>query len=173
MELVRLQTVQEVSEAEPLFREYVGWGRDRLLADYGTVSSPAEVKKIHDGFRAEWPKLVSERGRIYLALMDDCAAGVGALKPLSAETAEVKRLFVRPGYRGLGIARTLLARLLDDARDLCFVTVCLETMPFMTEAHHLYRSVGFVGTGPYAGESAHIGLDVHSISMELSLGPSS
>ena len=166
----RLLTTDEVLRADPLFREYVDWGRDRLVTEFGVVWSDADVERMHDGFRAEWPKLIEDRGRIYLAVVDEIPAGVGALKPLSATAAEVKRVFVRPHYRGQGIARTLMVRLLDDARSLGFETVRLDTMPFMTDAHRLYESLGFVRTAPYDGEGLAIGLGLHAIYMEVSLG---
>jgi GNAT superfamily N-acetyltransferase len=170
VDLVRLDTLEQVAQADPLFREYVDWGRDNPAADPGITWSEADVQRMHDGFRAEWPKLVSERGRLYLAVVDGHVAGVGALKPLSGEVAEVKRIFVRPEYRGLGIARALMTRLVDDAVSLSFSTVRLDTMPFMTDAHRLYRSLGFVDAEPYAGEAAAMGLGAHSIYMELPLG---
>jgi GNAT superfamily N-acetyltransferase len=169
VDLVRLQTTEEVEKAEPLFREYVEWARERLATDYGIVWGDAEVERAHEGFRIGWPKLLGERGRIYLARHNGQAAGVGALKPISDEVAEVKRVFVRPEGRGLGIARTIMTRLIDDATALSFRMVRLDTMPFMTDAHRLYRSLGFVDAAPYAGEGAEMGLGIHSIYMELNL----
>jgi GNAT superfamily N-acetyltransferase len=165
-----LCSIDEISEAEPLFHEYVEWGREHLAADYGIIWDDGKVAAMHDGFRAEWPKLVSERGRLYLARHGDEVTGVGGLKPMSDDVAEVKRVFVRPAHRGMGIARLIMGRLLEDARDLGYRTVRLDTMAFMSDAHHLYRSLGFVDTEPYTGEGAEIGLGVYLMYMELDMG---
>ncbi len=170
VELVRLHSLEGIEEAAPLFREYVDWARERLAHDFGIAWTDAEVERAHEGFRIGWPKLLSERGRIYLAVHEGQHAGVGALKPLSDEVAEVKRVFVRPEHRGLGIARTIMTRLLEDATALSFEMVRLDTMTFMTDAHRLYRSLGFVDTDPYDGEAAEMGLGSHSIYMQLNLG---
>ena len=76
VELVRLHTLEGVEEADPLFREYVDWARGRLATDYGIAWSDADVQRAHEGFRIGWPKLLSERGRIYVALHDGHHAGV-------------------------------------------------------------------------------------------------
>jgi GNAT superfamily N-acetyltransferase len=167
---MRLETIAAMEQAEPLFHQYVDWARQRLAAEYGIEWSDADAERVHDRFRAEWPKLVGERGRVYLALVDAELAGVGALKPRSMSVGEIKRVFVRPQARGAGVARTLMARLLDDASALGFETVCLDTMAFMTDAHRLYRSLGFVDAEPYAGEAAEMGLGAHSIYLELATG---
>jgi GNAT superfamily N-acetyltransferase len=77
--------------------------------------------------------------------------GIGGLKPVSAEVAEIKWVYVRPSARGRGVGRALLERLLDDARQLSFDVVRLQSAAFMAEAHALYRSFGFADVPPYEG----------------------
>jgi len=76
------------------------------------------------------------------------AAGGGVIERLTgpAATAEIKRMYVRPGARRTGVGRAILERLLADARVEGYRFVRLETLRFMVEAHALYRSVGFVDT---------------------------
>jgi GNAT superfamily N-acetyltransferase len=78
------------------------------------------------------------------------AACIG-LKPIAAAgEAEVKRLYVRPAYRGHGIARALVTRIIEDARAAGYRTLRLDTLaPRMPEAEALYRSFGFGLTPPY------------------------
>jgi GNAT superfamily N-acetyltransferase len=77
--------------------------------------------------------------------------GLGGLKPVSLEIAEIKRMYVRPSARGRGIGRALVNKLLADARTLDFRVARLESAAFMSASHALYRSVGFTEVEPFEG----------------------
>ena len=139
---------------EPLFREYGNWVLGRLQNDLGLPLDEADLERHHKEFRVELPKLVGPGGRLLLARAGDDAVGVGALKPVDAATAEIKRMYVRPQARGRGVGRALLQRLLDDARGEGYRTARLESLRFMTEAHALYRSFGVVDTPHFDGAAA-------------------
>jgi GNAT superfamily N-acetyltransferase len=95
--------------------------------------------------------------------------GVGGLKRLSDSVGEIKRMFVRPTARGLGVGRAIIEQLVADARELGFETICLESASFMHPAHAMYRSVGFVPSDAYAGrELEGVAHDV-SVFMRLDL----
>ena len=95
---------------------------------------------------------------------------MSAASSVSSETAgEIKRMFVLPTARGLGVGRAIVERLVADARALGFRTVYLESASFMHSAHALYRSVGFVSCDSYPGrEFEGVAHDV-SIFMRLDL----
>lgn len=173
---VRLLRVTDAGAAAPcedLFREYVGWVGEQLLTRHGVEIDAAETEIVHDAFRTEWPKLFGPTGRMYLVVVDGEPAAVGTLKPVSAETAELKRMYVRPAHRCLGLGRRLVRRIVDDARLLGFRTVRLETFTFMTGAHALYRAAGFVDTAPFDGsEAAEHGVDGFELFMALDLASS-
>lgn len=153
-----------------LFREYVAWVADQLWLRHGVPLDDARSDVVHAGFRAEWPKLFGSEGRMYLATVDGRPAGVGALKPVSSDEAEMKRVYVRPDHRGLGLGRRLAQQIVDDARLLGHRAVRLETFDFMTDAHSLYGSLGFVETAPFEGsEAAGHGVDVFELFMTLDL----
>jgi GNAT superfamily N-acetyltransferase len=88
-------------------------------------------------------------GRLLLAEWEGRIAGCVALRPLPEGRCEMKRLFVRPAFRGHGIARRLVQRLLQEARGARYRAVRLDTLPIMGEARALYRSLGFVEIAPY------------------------
>lgn len=83
-------------------------------------------------------------GRLYVARLDGKAVGCVAMKRHDDENAgELKRLYVRPEYRGRGYARVLADKILDDAKSIGYEAVYLDTLPGLTAAKHLYEKMGF------------------------------
>lgn len=80
----------------------------------------------------------------YLAVVDaGRAVACGGIQALDAATGELKRMYVRPAYRGRGIARQLLVALEELALRQGHTTVCLETGTYLPAAIGLYRSCGY------------------------------
>ena len=88
-------------------------------------------------------------GRLLLALDALSSAGCVALRPLDAGTAEIKRLYVRPAYRGQGLGRALAEAAIAAARQTGRSRVVLDTLPSMDGAIALYRSLDFKEVAPY------------------------
>jgi ribosomal protein S18 acetylase RimI-like enzyme len=111
------------------------------------------VSLCFQGFAAEVAGLpgdyVPPRGGLWLATAGDAIAGCVALRPLGAREAEVKRLYVRTAFRGLGLGRRLALLVIETARSFGYETLKLDTLPTMTEAQRLYGELGFVDTAPY------------------------
>jgi putative acetyltransferase len=93
------------------------------------------------------------RGALLLAWVDGAVAGCCALRPFDASdyanAAEMKRLYVRPAYRGLGLGRLLTEGILDAARAAAYHCVLLDTLDDMEAARALYEDLGFVEIPPY------------------------
>ena len=88
-------------------------------------------------------------GRLYVAWCDGQPAGCIALRRLAGTTCELKRLYVRPAFRGRGIAGAMMQRILDDARAIGYTAMLLDTLPFLTSAIRMYRALGFYDIPPY------------------------
>jgi putative acetyltransferase len=104
-----------------------------------------EVAGLPDGFAAQ-------RGELLLAWVDDVAAGCVTYRELAPESdgCEMKRLWVRPEFRGLGLGELLVEALLERARDAGFTAVCLDTVPAnMGSAYRMYLRLGFAECAPY------------------------
>ncbi|MDA0305862.1 MAG: GNAT family N-acetyltransferase [Proteobacteria bacterium] len=83
------------------------------------------------------------KGGLFLAREDTEVAAVVGVRPLEDGKAEMKRLYVRPGWRGRGLGRRLVDIAVSTATKAGYRTICLDTLEFMDEARALYRSMGF------------------------------
>ncbi len=93
------------------------------------------------------------RGALLVARVDGALAGCCALRPLDAadypNAAEMKRLYVRKAFRGLGLGRLLAEGVLDAARQADYACVLLDTLDDMEAARALYEDLGFTEIPPY------------------------
>lgn len=89
-------------------------------------------------------------GRLLLASIGGELAGCVALHKLESEVCEMKRLYLRPKFRGHGLGRTLVERILSEARSIGYRRMRLDTVePVMRDAVAMYRRFGFRDIAPY------------------------
>jgi ribosomal protein S18 acetylase RimI-like enzyme len=82
-------------------------------------------------------------GIIYFLTVEGDVVGMGALRKLSDETGEIKRMYIRSPYRGRGYGKQMLDKLLEAGREFGCSSFLLETAKFCTAAQHIYKSAGF------------------------------
>jgi GNAT superfamily N-acetyltransferase len=123
------------------------WEHEKIdiLADSGLSSIREYVASYFDELISE----VSSRGLFYLVEFDEVIIGMGALDQIGEKAGAIKRMYIRPAYRGKGIGKALLQQLLQKAKEFGYHSVYLETGLSFTAAQHLSRSVGFVECDAY------------------------
>ena len=154
LNIIQADTAEQIEAVRLLFREYEAWhGFDLCFQDYETEL-------------AELPgKYAQPHGRLLLAYSDESLAGCVAMRKLEDGICEMKRLFVRSGFRGERIGVKLIEKLIADALEIGYKKMRLDTFPsIMAKAVKLYESHGFVPIAPYY-ENPHDGV----LFMELDL----
>ena len=122
----------EMVQARELVAEYAAW----LGVDLGFQHFGEELAGLPGVY-------ARPRGRLLIADADGQAAGCVALRAFGEDTGEIKRLWVRPPFRHARVGRLLITHALDAAREAGYRRVVLDTLPPMSAALALYRSVGF------------------------------
>ncbi len=131
-----------------------GYGRpDDIRTLFREYASPLSVDLCFQHFEEELKNLPGRyarpEGRLYLMLVDGEIAGCIALRKLDDARCEMKRLYVRPAFRALGLGRTLAERVIQDAQTLGYRQMLLDTLFTMSDAQALYERLGFSDVPPY------------------------
>lgn len=141
-----ISAYDRIEDIRSLFSEYT----DMLVSINPEFHLYLEIQHYDDEKENPSLKYALPEGRLYLDVSDDgIARGCIALRKLSDGKGEVKRLYVRPEYRGNGIATALVERIIEDARNIGYKELYLDTLPELESAVRLYKSFGFEETGQY------------------------
>ena len=139
MKIVQPQSPEDVDRARELFEEYAAWlGLDLCFQRF--------AEELADLPGAYAPPA----GRLFLARDGDQISGCVALRPFGDGVCEIKRLYVRPDFRGKGLGHELTQAVIDAAREIGYQRMRLDTLPGrMDRAIAMYHSLGFREIEPY------------------------
>jgi putative acetyltransferase len=139
LELVQAATPVQIAKVRELFLEYaqsLGFSLCFQSFDQELATLPGEY--------------APPAGRLLIAEYEGQLAGCVALHPLQDGVCEMKRLYLRPQFRGKGLGRVLTDRILAEARQIGYRRIRLDTVePVMKDAVAMYRKIGFREITPY------------------------
>lgn len=139
MPIKLIPAYDHLQEVHLLFSEYT----DLLIHGDSTFAQYLEIQNYDDEMRHLENKYGMPKGRLYLAYFDEELAGCIGLKKIDSANCEMKRLYVRPQFRGKHIGNVLIQQIIDDAREIGYAHMLLDTLPFLQSAIHMYRKLGF------------------------------
>lgn len=140
--LISAQTAEQIESIRTLFKEYAA----SLTVDLCFQNFEQELLTLPGEYE-------TPRGSLVMVLVGETPAGCCAMRPLDTvdypNACEMKRLFVRPSFRGMRLGRMLAEHILDLARLADYDCILLDTLDDMESARALYEGLGFEEIPPY------------------------
>ena len=166
VELIIANKDQHAAQIRELFWEYLQWANAKVNEEFGVNF---DIAAMLEADMNELDKFMPPSGCLLLSYAQESLTGIACLKILTPRVGEIKRMYVCPQYLGRGFGRALLTRLLEEAAQKGYEWVRLDSARFMSEAHRLYRAVGFHEIEAYDGSEIPKEFQQHWIFMEIKL----
>ena len=168
--MVHIERLGRIIESREIQLEYVAWIDSMLKREHGINLTANIINQLMDEILTDWPLYSGSLGRFFLAYIGKSVGGMAGIKYVSRDVCELKRLYVSPLHRRVGLGRSLVERLLSEARILGYSRVRLETLDFMEAAIRLYESLGFVRIPEFEGtEGRAYGIQEHETYFSIDL----
>ncbi len=132
-------------EVAKLFEEYI----DLLIVGDPAFRKYLDLQNYDEEILHLQQKYGLPYGRLYLAYYEGKPAGCIGLRKIDEEKCEMKRLYVRPEFRGKHIGTQLIHKIIMDAEEIGYKHMFLDTLPFLESAIHMYREWGFYQIDSY------------------------
>ena len=162
MTITLLPAYSHIQETGELFSEYT----EMLIAGDASFRQYLALQNYERELAHLEDKYGLPFGRLYLAYCEGCAAGCIGLRKIDELNCEMKRLYVKPAFRGRQIGEQLVGQIIEDAREIGYSCMLLDTLPFLQSAIRLYRKFGFYEIGSYnnspMADSVFMRLDLKS-----------
>jgi GNAT superfamily N-acetyltransferase len=132
--------------------EYLSWIGDEIKKHYDLDGISILGQSIQDYAENSVKEFTSYKppdGIFYILQIKDKIIGMGAFRKLDDNTGEVKRMYIRPDFRGNDYGKALLQKLLSKGKEFGCSRILLDTGRFMSATQHIYRSVGFKEIAKY------------------------
>lgn len=139
MELEIKEGYEFKNELKELFTEYA----DLVIEGDNTFEEYLKLQHFDQEVEHLEEKYGYPNGRLYIAFYDGELAGCIGLKKIDDEICEMKRLYVRPKFRGKHIGNVLAKKVIDEAKKIGYKSMVLDTFPFLTSAIKMYKKMGF------------------------------
>lgn len=139
MEVILISAYDHPQEVGLLFSEYT----DMLIAGEPSFGNYLDIQHYDEEVKHLETKYGLPFGRLYLAYYDSSLAGCIGLRKIDEKNCEMKRLYVRPQFRGKHIGDQLVRKIVEDAGEIGYSHILLDTLPFLESALHIYKKYGF------------------------------
>lgn len=161
--IVRAESEEQIEGVRELFLEYAE-----------TIGAEPCFQGFDDELRDLPGEYGEKTGRLLITVCGGEPAGCAALRKFEEGVCEMKRLYVRPPFRGKGIGRACAVAIIEEARAMGYRRMVLDTLPVMREAIALYRTLGFKEAEPCRryprGTALFMGLDLRRTASPASPG---
>ncbi|ACC81053.1 GNAT family N-acetyltransferase [Nostoc punctiforme] len=167
LKIIQVEIDEHKSHIHELFWEY--FNETKLIASH-QFGINLDVNTFFEQYMTQLHEFIPPSGRLLLGQYEAKIAGCACLRKIGEDIGELKRMYVRPEFRKKGIGKALLETIINEASNIGYSKIRLDSAPSAKEAHTLYRVCGFQDIEPYL-EKTEIPLEYRAkwVFMELVL----
>lgn len=130
---------EQKEEVRALFSEYT----EMLIKNDESFKKYLDIQNYDEEIEHLEVKYGMPYGRVYLIYYDERLAGCIGLRKVDNQNCEMKRLYIRTEFRGKKLANILVEKIIEDAKEIGYSYMLLDTLPFLKSAIHIYKRFGF------------------------------